>query len=154
MKRAIFPGSFDPYTIGHADIVARGLELFDEIVIAVGKNCQKQGSQSIDERVQKIRNIYKEHARIRVRSYECLTIDLAREEKADFILRGVRSAIDFEYERQIADANRALSGIETVLLYSRPELSHISSTLLRDLQSYGHDISAYLPSDAPASTNE
>ena len=140
MKRALFAGSFNPFTIGHADIVKRGLELFDEVVIAIGDNLEKPSSD-IDERLTTIRNIYKDESRVRVEVYHSLTVDFAREVGASALLRGVRSVADFEYERQMADANRALAGIETVVLFTRPELSYISSSLVRDLKKHGADVS-------------
>lgn len=145
MKRAIFPGSFDPYTIGHHDIVMRGLQVFDEIVIGIGHNYTKRETFPLDERLVAIQRIYSNEPRVRVEIYEGLTVDFALKNHAQFILRGVRSTLDFEYERNIAEANKQLSGIETILLYTRPEYAHISSTLVRDLHSHGKDIAAYLP---------
>ena len=145
MKRAIFPGSFDPYTIGHHDIVMRGLQVFDEIVIGIGHNYTKRETFPLDERLAAIQRIYNNEPRVRVEVYEGLTVDFALKNHAQFILRGVRSTLDFEYERNIAEANKQLSGIETILLYTRPEYAHISSTLVRDLHSHGKDIAAYLP---------
>ena len=143
MKRALFAGTFNPFTIGHADIVKRGLELFDEVVIAIGEN-QDKPSADIDARLQAIRAIFKDEPRVRVEVYHSLTVDYAREIGADVLLRGVRTVADFEYERQMADANRALAGIETVVLFTRPELAYISSSLVRDLQKHGADVSALL----------
>lgn len=145
MKRAIFPGSFDPFTIGHHDIVLRGLQLFDEIIIGIGHNISKRDAFPLEERLAAIQSAFKSEPRIKVMAYDGLTVDFAAEQQAQFILRGVRSVQDFEYERNIAEANKQLSGIETVLLYTRPEYAHISSTLLRDLHSHGKDISPYLP---------
>ena len=145
MKKAIFPGSFDPFTIGHYDIVKRGLTLFDEIVIAIGRNSTKKETFPIREREEAIRKIFKDEPRISVQIYDCLTVDFAREVGAQFILRGVRCVQDFEYERNMAEANKELGGIETILLYTRPEYAHISSTLVRDLYSYNKDVSAYVP---------
>ena len=145
MKRAIFPGSFDPYTIGHHDIVMRGLQVFDEIVIGIGHNYTKRETFPLDERLAAIQRIYNNEPRVLVEIYEGLTVDFALKHDAQFILRGVRSTLDFEYERNIAEANKQLSGIETILLYTRPEYAHISSTLVRDLHSHGKDIAAYLP---------
>ena len=143
MRRALFAGTFTPFTIGHADIVKRGLELFDEVVIAIGEN-QDKPSADLDERVDAIRAVYKDDSRVRVEVYHSLTVDFAREVGACALLRGVRSMIDFEYERQMADANRALAGIETVVLFTRPELSHVSSSLVRDLKKHGADVSAFV----------
>ena len=145
MKRAIFPGSFDPFTIGHHDIVLRGLQLFDEIIIGIGHNISKRDAFPLEERLAAIQSAFKSEPRIKVMAYDGLTVDFATEQQAQFILRGVRSVQDFEYERNIAEANKQLSGIETVLLYTRPEYAHISSTLLRDLRAHGKDISPYLP---------
>lgn len=140
MRIALFAGSFNPFTIGHADIVERGLAMFDEVVIAIGEN-QDKPSADIDVRVQTIRNIYKDNARVRVEVYHSLTVDYAKQIGACVLLRGVRSVADFEYERQMADANRALAGIETVVLFTRPELGYISSSLVRDLIKHGADVS-------------
>ena len=145
MKRAIFPGSFDPFTIGHYDIVLRGLQLFDEIIIGIGHNINKRDAFPLEERINAIQHAFNCEPRIKVMAYDGLTVDFAAEQHAQFILRGVRSVQDFEYERNIAEANKQLSGIETILLYTRPEYAHISSTLLRDLHSHGKDISPYLP---------
>ena len=145
MKKAIFPGSFDPFTIGHYDIVNRGLKLFDEIVISIGRNSTKKETFPIREREEAIRKIFKDEPRVSVQIYDCLTVDFAREVGAEFILRGVRCVQDFEYERNMAEANKELGGIETILLYTRPEYAHISSTLVRDLYSYNKDVSAHVP---------
>lgn len=145
MKRAIFPGSFDPFTIGHHDIVMRGLEIFDEIIIGIGRNYNKREVFPIADRLATIQRTYNKESRVRVEVYDGLTVDFAAQHNARFILRGVRSTQDFEYERNIAEANKQLSGIETVLLYTRPEYAHISSTLVRDLHSHGKDIAAYIP---------
>ncbi len=145
MKRAIFPGSFDPFTIGHHDIVMRGLEIFDEIIIGIGRNYTKREFFPIEERLAAIRRAYDKDSRVRVEVYDGLTVDFAAEHNAQFILRGVRSTQDFEYERNIAEVNKQLSGIETILLYTRPEYAHISSTLVRDLHSHHKDITPFLP---------
>ena len=145
MRIAIFPGSFDPFTIGHHDIVMRALHLFDEIIIGIGRNYTKRETFPLCERLAAIQRIYDNEPRVRVEVYDGLTVDFAAQHNAQFILRGVRSTLDFEYERNIAEANKLLSGIETVLLYTRPEYAHISSTLVRDLHSHGKDISQYLP---------
>jgi len=145
MRTAIFPGSFDPFTIGHYDIVRRALPLFDEIVVGVGVNAQKKPLFSPEERVEAIRKAFRDEPKVRVMTYETLTVDFAHEVGATFMLRGVRSTVDFEYEKAFAEANKQLSGIETVLLLTKPEYEHISSSLVRDLYNYGKDITPYLP---------
>ena len=145
MKRAIFPGSFDPFTKGHFDIVMRGLEIFDEIIIGIGINSTKKETFPLQQRLNDIQQYFAAEPRVQVHTYNGLTVDFAAQHNAQFILRGVRSTLDFEYERSMAEANKQLSGLETVLLYTRPEYAHISSTLVRDLHSHGKDIAAYLP---------
>lgn len=147
MKRAIFPGSFDPFTLGHYDIVKRGLDLFDEVVIGIGRNSTKKETFPIREREEAIRKIFKDEPRVKVQIYDCLTVDFAKQNDARFILRGVRCVQDFEYERNMAEANKQLGDIETILLYTRPEYAHISSTLVRDLYSYNKDVSAFVPNN-------
>ena len=128
MRTAIFPGTFDPFTIGHNVLVRRALQLVDELYIAIGINTEKCTMFSLEERTERIATLYKEEPRIHVVSYEGLTTDFAQSIGAQFIIRGVRNTIDFEYERNIADVNRMLTGIETLLLISEPQLSliHIS----------------------------
>lgn len=145
MKRAIFPGSFDPFTVGHYDIVKRGLELFDEIIIGIGRNSTKKETFPIRERVEAIRKIFADEPRVKVDIYDSLTVDFAKEQEASFILRGIRCVEDFEYERNMAEANKQLGGVETIILYTRPEYAHISSTLVRDLYAYGKDVSDFVP---------
>lgn len=145
MKRAIFPGTFDPFTIGHYSIVKRGLKLFDEIVIGIGVNQAKKTLFSIEKRQDIISQTFKNEPRVKVSIYDSLTVDFARSVDAGFILRGLRSVSDFEYEHNIADANRKISGIETVILFTDYEYSYISSTVVRDLIVYGKDISIFLP---------
>ena len=145
MKKAIFPGSFDPFTIGHYSVVKRGLELFDHITIGVGSNCSKKSFFTLEKRLDIIRQVFHDEPRVSVKAYDSLTIDFAKKEEADFILRGVRSANDFEYEMSIADINKRLSSIETVLLFTEPQHSAVSSTIVRDLLNYGKDVAAFLP---------
>lgn len=147
MKRAIFPGSFDPFTIGHDDIVQRGLQLFDEIIIGIGRNSAKNETFPIREREAAIKKIYADNPRIKVLIYDGLTIDFAKAQDAQFILRGIRDMSDFEYERNLAEANKHLGGIETILLYTRPEYAYISSTLVRDLCRYNQDVSSFVPNN-------
>ena len=150
MKIAVFTGSFNPFTIGHADIVERALGIFDMIVIGVGCNpdkSMKDGfiSPEIEARVDSIKDIYKDDVRVVVKAYSDLTVDFAERNNAVAIVKGVRSIKDFEYEREQADINKALSGIETVLFYSRPELSAVSSSAVRTLTVFGKDVSSFLP---------
>lgn len=145
MKRAIFPGTFDPFTIGHASIVERALTFMDEIIIGIGINENKNFYFPTEKRITMIQNLYQNNPRIKVLSYDSLTIDFARQVEAQFILRGIRTVKDFEYEETIADINRKLAGIETILLFTEPELTCISSTIVRELLSYKKDISQFIP---------
>jgi pantetheine-phosphate adenylyltransferase len=145
MKRAIFPGSFDPFTIGHYSIVQRGLHFFDEIVIGIGINNTKKTYFSTEKRMEMIAQAFGNEPRVKIAAYNSLTVDFALEVKASFILRGLRSVADFEFERTIADANRKITGIETVILFTESEYSYISSTVARELISFGKDISSFLP---------
>lgn len=145
MNKGLFVGSFDPFTIGHDSIVRRALSLFDHIIIGVGVNEQKKYMLSAEERVRSIKRLYADEPKIEVRAYSDLTIDFARREQATYIIKGVRSVKDFEYEREQADVNRLLSGVETIFLYAEPQLSSISSSMVRELQHFGRDISEFLP---------
>lgn len=142
---ALFPGTFDPFTIGHESLVRRGLALMDEIVIAIGVNEAKKSYFTLERRIGMIRDFYREEPRVRVESYDSLTISFAQKVGARYILRGIRSVIDFEYEKTIADMNRTISGIETFVLFTEPALTHISSTHVRELLRYGHDVSHFIP---------
>ena len=146
MKTGIFVGSFNPFTIGHDSIVRRALPLFDRLVIGVvGDNVHKPDMPSAEERMQVIRDLYADDARIEVKPYNGLAMDFAKAENAKFIVKGVRTVSDFEYEQWQADFNRKLGGIETVLLYTEPELASVSSSAVRELQHFGVDVSNYLP---------
>ena len=142
---AIFTGSFDPYTIGHDDILRRALPLFDSIVIGVGHNERKQYMNSVEERVEAIRALYANEPKVRVEAYSDLTIDFARRVGAHFIIKGVRSVKDFEYEREQAELNRRLGGVETLLLLAVPTLACVSSSAVRELAHFGQDIQPFLP---------
>lgn len=147
-KIGIFVGSFNPFTIGHDSIVRRALPLFDRLVIGVvGDHVQKPGMRSAEERLQAIARLYEDEPRIEVRTYYGLAVDLARSVGAHYIIKGVRSVKDFEYEREQADVNRQLTNgeVETLLLYSEPQLSSISSSMVRELEHFGVDTSDYLP---------
>lgn len=142
---ALFPGTFDPFTIGHYSVVERALGLFDEIVIAIGVNDTKVSYFPLERRLGMMSELYAGEPRVKVDSYNCLTVDFAKEIGAKYIVRGIRSVIDFEYEKTIADMNRNISGVETVVLFTEPQLTHISSTVVRELLRFGHDVSEFLP---------
>jgi len=139
-------GSFNPFTIGHDSIVRRALPLFDRLVIGVvGDNVHKPDMPQAEERMQAIKALYADDTRIEVKVYNGLAMDFAKAENAQFIVKGVRTASDFEYEQWQADFNRRLGGIETILLYTEPELASVSSSAVRELQHFGVDVSAYIP---------
>lgn len=145
-KTAVFTGSFDPFTIGHADIVRRALPLFDRLVIGVVEsNVHKDHVSSALARQQVVQALYAGEPCVEVKVFDDLTVDFARREGAHFIIKGVRSVKDYEYEREMAEINRRLSGIETILLLADPSLAHVSSSMVRELQHYGKDISEFLP---------
>ncbi len=144
-KIAVFPGTFDPITIGHMSLITRALNLVDEIVIAIGVNQNKKTFFSLEQRMDMISGLFDGDDRVSVASYEGLTVDFARQIGARFILRGIRSVNDFEYEKNIADVNRQISGIDTFILFTEPEHAHISSSIVRELLSYGKDVSCYVP---------
>ena len=145
MRKALFPGSFDPFTKGHADIVGRALELFDEVIIGVGYNEQKEGWMPVEERVASIKKLYTDEPRIKVECYSGLTADFAKANGITAIVRGVRTTTDFEYEMQMADVNRQLTGIETILLPASPQYASLSSSVVRELAHFHHDVSKFLP---------
>ena len=146
MRTGIFVGSFNPFTIGHDSIVTRALPLFDRLVIGVvGDQVHKPDMPSAEERIKAIADLYRDEPRIEVKPYYGLAVDFARAENAHFIVKGIRSVKDFEDVREQADLNRQLSGVETILLYSEPQFSSISSTMVRELQHFGVDVSPYLP---------
>ncbi len=142
---ALFPGTFDPFTIGHESLVKRGLTVMDEIVIAIGVNDSKKSFFSVEKRIQMISELYADNPRVSVESYNTLTVDFANKIGAKYILRGIRSVIDFEYEKSIADMNRTISEIETFVLFTEPSLSHVSSSIVRELMQFGHDVSEFIP---------
>ena len=144
-KTALFAGSFDPFTIGHYALVKRALPMFDKIVIGIGTNSGKRCMFTVEERIAAIEKAFADEARVEVKVYNNLTMDFAKEVGAEVLLRGVRSTKDFEYEREIADMNLRLGRIETVLLISEPEHASISSSVVRELMTYGKDVSELLP---------
>lgn len=144
-QTALFVGSFDPFTIGHADIVDRTLKLFGRIVIGVGINPEKHYMLTAEDRINAIKSLYEGDTRVRVIGFNDLVVDLAQHEKVDFIVKGVRSVKDFEYEREQAELNRRMTGIETILLYADPSLAAISSSAVRQLNYFNKDISWMLP---------
>ena len=145
MKKAIFPGSFDPITLGHLDIIKRSLPLFDEIVIAIGVNSEKKYMFSLEERKQFIEETFKDEPTVSVITYEGLTIDLCHKLNANFILRGLRNPADFEFEKAIAHTNRRLSKIETVFLLTAADTSYISSSIVRDVIRNGGEYELLVP---------
>ena len=145
MKRALFPGSFDPITLGHFDIIKRGVHLFDEVVVAIGINADKKYMFSIEERQQFIEEAFKDEPKVKVVTYEGLTIDFCKQIDAQFILRGLRNPADFEFEKAIAHTNRKLSKIETVFLLTASKTSYISSSIVRDVIRNGGDYTVLVP---------
>lgn len=148
MKRAIYPGSFDPITFGHLDIIQRSAKLFDELVIGVLYNSQKNALFSIDERVSMIKGLTKEYDNVWVESFEGLMVDYAKDIQADVVIRGLRAVTDFEYELQIAQTNKVeYPQIETMFLSTALQYSYLSSTIVREFASYGGDISPFVPQE-------
>ncbi len=145
MKRAIFPGSFDPLTLGHFDIIQRGITLFDELIIAIGVNADKQYMFTIEERIRFIKEAFINEPKIKVKTYTGLTVDFCKQEDAQFILRGLRNPGDFEFEKAIAHTNRKLSEIETVFLLTSSGKSYISSSIVRDVIRNGGDYTGLVP---------
>jgi pantetheine-phosphate adenylyltransferase len=145
-KTAIFPGSFDPYTNGHHDIVCRGLNIFDNVVIAIGYNTQKKRYFNVEQMKQNIESAFEDKPNVTVIVYDQLTADLAREYGANYLLRGLRNTTDFEYENSISQVNRYLNKeLETVFLITSPEYASISSSIIREVHKYGGDIKSFLP---------
>jgi pantetheine-phosphate adenylyltransferase len=145
MKLAVFPGSFDPITKGHEDIVRRALPLFDKIVIAIGVNSKKQSLFDLEQRAEWIKSVFGEEEKIEVMSFEGLTVHFCQSLNAQYILRGLRNSSDFDYEKTISQLNSALGNIETVFLISSPEYSHISSTIVREIILGNGDASSFIP---------
>ena len=146
MRKAVFPGSFDPITLGHVEIIERALPLFDEIVLAIGTNADKKYMFSLEERISFLEKTFDGEARITVKVYSGLTVDFCKEQEARFILRGLRNGIDLEYEKAIAQTNFRMEGIESVFLLSAPGKGHFSSTIVRDVLRNGGDYGFMVPS--------
>lgn len=145
MKKAVFPGSFDPITLGHVDIIKRALPLFDQITIAIGTNAAKKYFFCLEDRISFIKKTFKTHKKITVTSYKGLTIDFCKNNNIDFILRGLRNPADFEFEKAIAQTNRKLAKIETVFLLTGANTSFISSSIVRDILRHNGDVSSLVP---------
>ena len=150
MRIALFPGSFDPFTNGHLDVVRRGTALFDEIIIAIGNNSSKTRHLPIEQMTAMIEQVFQDEPRVSVRAYKGLTADYAKEVGAQFLLRGLRNTTDFEYENTIAQANRHVNPeLETVFLITSPALAAISSTIIRDIHRYGGNVNDFVPFELP-----
>lgn len=145
MRRAIFPGSFDPITLGHYDIIKRGVKLFDEVIVAIGINAEKKYMFSLDQRKAFIEEAFKNEPKVKVSTYSGLTVNYCKEIDAQFILRGLRNPADFEFEKAIAHTNRKLSKIETVFLLTASDTSFISSSIVRDVIRNNGDYSLLVP---------
>lgn len=144
-KIALFPGTFDPFTLGHLSLVERGLQLVDKIVVAIGVNTEKKTVFTIEQRLEMISLLFQENPKVRVATYTGLTADFAKAEGAGFILRGIRSVADFEYEKSIANVNRGISGIETIVLFPDSEYSYISSSIVKEFWIHGKSIDEFVP---------
>lgn len=145
MKRAIFPGSFDPLTLGHYDIIERGAKLFDEVIIAIGVNAEKKYMFTLEQRKKFIEEAFADNNRVKVVTYKGLTVDFCKEINVDFILRGLRNPADFEFEKSIAHTNRDLAPIETVFLLTSAKTSYISSSIVRDVIRNNGDYTKLVP---------
>ncbi len=153
-KIIIFPGSFDPITKGHESVVLRALPLFDEIIVAIGENAQKKSMFPLEQRINWIKKTFEKYPTVKVECFDCLTVDYCHKRGAKYILRGLRNAVDYEYERNIALVNNDLRPeIETVFLLTKPEHASFNSSFVREIVKYGHDVSKFIP-DAISIKNE
>ncbi|AII53254.1 pantetheine-phosphate adenylyltransferase [Hymenobacter sp. APR13] len=151
MRIALFPGSFDPFTNGHLDVVRRGVSLFDQVIIAIGNNSSKSRYLPVEQMTEMIAEVFRDEPRVSVQSYKGLTADYARETGARYLLRGLRNTTDFEYENTIAQANRHVNpDLETVFLITSPTLAAISSTIIREIHRFGGNVDDFVPFALPA----
>jgi pantetheine-phosphate adenylyltransferase len=147
-KIAVFPGSFDPITKGHESVVLRAIPLFDEIIVAIGVNSEKKGYFAIEKRLEWIKKVFEKYPNVKAATYKGLTIDFCKKMKAAYILRGLRTSIDFEFERSIGQMNKDINpGIETIFLLTAPEFTHLNSSIVRDIHRNGGDITQFVPKD-------
>lgn len=145
-KIAIFPGSFDPFTLGHESVVLRSLSLFDKLIIAIGNNSSKPGFFNVEERIELIKMVFTDYPKVEIMSYTGLTVDFCKSVNAKFMLRGIRTAADFEYERAVAQMNKSmLPDVESVIFLTTPELTPVNSTIVRDILLHKGDVSQFLP---------
>lgn len=142
---AVFPGSYDPFTIGHEALVRRTLDLFDEIIIAIGVNSTKNYMFTLERRTEMIKEVFKDEPRVRVTGFTGLTVDFCKKNNAKYIIRGIRTSTDFEFEKAIAQMNRSISDIETIFIMPLPEHSAINSTIIRDIIRNNGDVSMFVP---------
>ncbi|CAI8413373.1 MAG: Phosphopantetheine adenylyltransferase [Flavobacterium sp. SCGC AAA160-P02] len=154
MKKAVFPGSFDPITLGHKDVITRAIPLFDEIIIAIGINADKKYMFSLEERKKFISECFEEYDKVTVMSYEGLTVDFCKKNSIDYIIRGLRNPADFEFEKAIALTNRDLAPVETVFLLTSAKTSYISSSIVRDVLRNGGNVTSLVPSSVFSKKNE
>lgn len=149
MKIALFPGSFDPITIAHVDILKRSIPLFDKVVLGIGLNSSKQNFLSAETREDIVRSVFEDYPNVEIATYEGLTVDFCKQIGATYMIRGIRSVADFEYERAISQINQTMMpNVETIFILSKPEYSAISSTIVRDILRNGGDVSPFLPKEA------
>jgi len=151
MKIALFPGSFDPVTIAHVDILKRSISLFDKVIIGIGRNSTKQPMLTLEQRIKILEAVFADEPKVEVQTYEGLTVDFCRETGAKYLLRGIRTVSDFEYEKAIAQMNHALEpSVESIFILSNPGYSSISSTIVRDILRHKGDVSKFIPKEALA----
>lgn len=154
-KIAVFPGSFDPITVGHVNIVKRATRLFDKIIVAIGNNTSKKYYFSFEQREEWIKAIFKDYPNVEVMAYQGLTVNFVKKVNANYLLRGIRNAADFDYEKTIAQLNKSMApDLETICIISDPELSHISSTIVREILINGGDVSNFVPKEIEVTIQE